>query len=181
MVEAHDKVRVLECLLANVHTALQEAHALIGKDPALAGSGLAEAVAKVETMSLHSCQPVMGPPDEKAPVLERLLANVNAELRRALALVADAPAIAASEVGRSIVTAEKMSRYQCLPLPRGREGYDYAFARADLKAKVNGETFVVLEKDRGDSLIVMPKARLLSARPFGLGEENIIHTAEAKA
>lgn len=181
MIQEHDKVRVLECLLANAHTALQETQALIGKDPALAGSGLAEAVAKAETMSLNSCQPVMGPPDEKLPVLEHLLANVNAELLRAAALIAADPALAASEAGRSLVNAEKVSRYRRLPLPRGRQGYDYAFARADLKAKHNGETFVVLEKAGDDSLIVMPKARLLSERPFGLGEQDIIHTAEAKA
>lgn len=118
--------------------------------------------------------------DEKAQLLERLLAQVNADLRRIVPLVTD-PAFVDSDVRDVVVRAEKTSRYATRPLAPGQAGYDFAFARAEAKARAEGEDFVVVEKDGGDTLVVMPKTRLLKERPFGLGERDVIYMAGGDA
>lgn len=118
----------------------------------------------------------MASSDEKVQVLERLLAKVNADLKRIVPLVTD-PAFVDSDVRDAVVRAEKLSRWAVIPLAAGQEGFAFAFARAKMKAEAEGKAFVVIEKDGGDTLVVMPRDRLLEERPFGLGEENVIYTA----
>ena len=113
---------------------------------------------------------------EKIKVLERLLVNVNLELKAILPAVTD-PGFTDSDVRDSVIRAEKASRYVCYRIPAGREGYDHAFARAEAKAKQNGEVFVVASKEGVETFVIMPKSRLMAEQPFGLGEEDVIYTS----
>jgi hypothetical protein len=114
--------------------------------------------------------------DLKVLVLERLLATVNTELKRIIPLVTS-PAFFDSDVRKSVIKSEKLSRWSRYHVPPGSDAYALAFARAELKAQAECEAFVVVEKDGVDSLIIMPKARLIEERPFGSSEDDIIYTA----
>lgn len=109
--------------------------------------------------------------------LERLLGQINAELKQILPTVTD-PAFTDSDVRKAIQKVERLSRWRRSSAPGGPEGYDVAAAKAHAKAKEYGEPFVVAETDDGQSLVVISKARLLEEKPFGLDEKNICYETE---
>lgn len=121
----------------------------------------------------------MANPEEIVRELERILKEINIKLKRILPTVI-ADAFADSHVRDVIQEAERLSRWKRTPLPNDgprewspRQG-DYAITRANAKAKEYGEPFVVVEKDDGLTIIVISKSRLLSEKPFGLTEKDII-------
>lgn len=123
----------------------------------------------------------MATPEEMVTELERLLAQVNTALRAILPSVTDT-AFTDSDVRKAVQEAERVSRWTRTKLPRDESGYDYAIARAQIKAQVYGESFVVAEKGDDLTLLVVSKARLLKEKPFGLGENEIVYeTTKATA
>lgn len=115
----------------------------------------------------------MAMPLETVIELERILAQVNAGLNKILPAVTD-PAFTNGDVRKAVEELERVSRWRRDMVPDDQSGYDYAKARAEIKAKETGEVVVVAKKGDG-TLVVVPKARLLKEKPFGLDEKSIIH------
>lgn len=117
----------------------------------------------------------MAAPLETVIELERILAQVNAGLNKILPAVTD-PAFTNDDVRKAVEELERVSRWRRDRVPDDQSGYAYAKARAEIKAKETGEVVVVAKKDDAEgTLVVVPKARLLKEKPFGLDEKNIIY------
>jgi len=119
----------------------------------------------------------MATPGEMVIELEKLLAQVNTDLKAILPVVME-PTFTDSAVRKAVQEAERMSRWKrCDP---DGSAYDYAVSRADIRAKTEGEPFVVA--DDGVTLIIMSKARLVKERPFGLTAKQVVYeTSKATA
>lgn len=105
--------------------------------------------------------------------LERILEAINTNLKKVLPAIEENPAADPNTL-KILKETEILSRWKRTPLPGDQAGYDYAIARAQIKAKEHGESFVVLEKDAGQTVVVVSKSRLLKEKPFGLTEKSII-------
>lgn len=105
---------------------------------------------------------------ELIPELEGILKKVNGKLRKVL------KGSMSLDVRKALKDLEQFSRWRRAPIPEGRAGLRYAKRRAELKAKKSREPFVVCELGYGD-LVVVPKARLVADKPFGLGKKDILY------
>jgi hypothetical protein len=125
----------------------------------------------------------MADPEEIVRELERILKEINANLKQILPTVTK-DTFTDSYVRDVIQEAERLSRWKRTPLPDDgprewspRQG-DYAITRANAKAKEYGEPFVIAEKDDGQTIVIMPKSRLLKKQPFGLTVKNVIYETD---
>lgn len=110
--------------------------------------------------------------------LERTLQGVNSKLGKILPAVTD-PEFSHADVRQAVVEAEKQSRWNTTPLPGDPEGYDFAVARAQLRAKEQGEPFVVAQDEDGSTVLVMPKSRFQKEHPFDLSDKDVIYDTSA--
>src|SRR4029077_15899512 len=117
----------------------------------------------------------MADPDETLKELEKILKEINLNLKSILPTVTD------PELKKAIQKTEFLSRWKRTSYenegprewtPRDSE---YAIARANMMAKEHGEPFVIAEKDDGTTTLIVSKSRLLKEKPFGLLESNIIY------
>jgi hypothetical protein len=116
--------------------------------------------------------------DKKVELLKQLLSRIGLELRTIMPTVTGS--FTDPDVRDAIVRAEKLSRYAESFVGAGREGLLVAFARADRKADVQSECFVVAGSKAGTGpLVVISKARFLEERPFGFGRKDIIYTTDS--
>ncbi len=104
--------------------------------------------------------------------LERILRDVNGNLKKVVSSIEDGK-LSDPEVLKLLKETENLSRWKRTPVPDHPESYDYAVKRAQMKASLSGEPFVVAD-DGSSKIVVISKARLLKEKPFGLTEKNII-------
>lgn len=112
----------------------------------------------------------MATPEETVLELEKILERVSGMLKAIL------PSVKDPDVRKALKEAELMSRWKRGTVPAGEPGYQYAITRAKIRAKEHAEPFVVAEKADG-TLVVIKKARLLSEKPYGLTEKEIVYEA----
>lgn len=101
--------------------------------------------------------------------LERILEQVNAELRR---ILPHSKTYADAKTVKAIQSAERLSRWKRGFFESDVAGLQYAIAKAKLKAEEYGETFIVAADDV--RLLLVPKARFLKDKPFGLSPKDIV-------
>jgi hypothetical protein len=119
----------------------------------------------------------MADPEENLKELEKIIKEINLNLKSIL------PTITDPDLKKAIQKTEWLSRWKRTSLDIGpREwsprNFEYAMARADMKAKEQGEPFVIAEKDDGATTLIVSKSRLLKETPFGLTEANIIYESD---
>ena len=105
--------------------------------------------------------------------LERILEQVNTKLKEILPDVKK-PSFIDSDVRirKAVHEAERLSRWKRGYFESDVDGLKYAIEKAKLKAKEYGEPFIVAADEA--RLVLVPKARFLKDKPFGLGPKDVV-------
>lgn len=109
--------------------------------------------------------------EEKLAEVERLLVRVNLELQK---LLLD-PTFTAADPRKKVAEIERLSRWKRYTTPESQDPFAFAAMRAEVKAKENGEPFVVAETEDRKNLVCIPKSRFEKEAPFGLNGTHVVY------
>lgn len=104
--------------------------------------------------------------------LSRILIRVNDGLKHVLTVVKD------PKIRADVERLEKLSRHKRTRFSTGQETFTFAIERAKIRAKEEGEPFVIAQRDPTHRLVLIAKRRFYEEHPFELQGEHVIYDTD---
>ncbi len=110
--------------------------------------------------------------EEDVQELRRILVRINEGLKQVLTVVKD------PKIRAAVERLEKLSRWEKTRFPTGQESFTFAIERAKMRAKDEGEPFVIAQRGPTQRLVLIAKRRFYEEHPFGLQGEHVIYDTD---